>query len=175
MDRKKLEETLFPRRTKTYCILDGAAIKDVPGRLYEMAPLHECLLRGELSPDMVHMAPYVALMVEGDDFSNWVIENAMGKNGSLFLNTRFSITEMRSHFRSLISVHTEDGRPLLFRFYDPRVFRKFLPTCDAEQVTTFFGKVDRFLVDSDEPDILLEYSNKEGELSVKELDLSAKK
>ncbi|REJ75582.1 MAG: DUF4123 domain-containing protein [Acidobacteria bacterium] len=171
MDLKQLEEKLFPLRTKTYCVLDGAAVKELPKRLYEMAPHHECLVRGELTPDMVHVAPYVALMIRGDDFSDWVLENTLGGNCGIFINTRFSITEMRNHLRALMAVHTEDGKPLIFRYYDPRVFRKFLPSCDAGQVETFFGKIDRFLVESEDGEGMLAYSQSEGTLKTDVLEL----
>jgi hypothetical protein len=38
-------------------------------------------------------------------------------------------------------VHDPDGRRLYFRYYDPRVFRVYLPTCNAEEMEQVFGPV----------------------------------
>ena len=161
---------LLTERTRTYCILDGAAIKDLPKVLYKMKPPNYCLLRGELPPDVVHVAPYVALMVPGDPFSDWALENGVNGNRGIFVQTRFSIKEMRRHFQGLITVCDENGNPLLFRFYDPRVFRKFLPTCDPEQVQTFFGNIDKYFVEDETGEKMLVYTHLEGQLETKELE-----
>ncbi len=174
MNLKLLKDTLSIPQTRTYCVLDGAAVKDLPKRLFEMKPPNYCLLRGELTPDMVHVAPYVALMIPNDEFSNWVIENCFAGNKGIFVQTRFSIKEMRKHFRALVTVYDELGNPMLFRFYDPRVFRKFLPTCDADQVKTFFGNVDRFLLADEEEKDFLTYTQTDGVLDQKTIDLSDK-
>ena len=172
MDTGRLKGKLFSNRTKTYCVLDGAAIDGLPKALYEHDPLHECLMRGDLGPDMIHVAPYVSFMIEDDKFTNWVFEHALGRNAVIFINTRFSITEMRNHLRSLMTVHDEDGNPMLFRFYDPRVFRKFLPTCDSGQLETFFGKIDAFFVESEDGTELIRYRIHEGSLEIEEQEKS---
>lgn len=174
MDIRKFTETLISSRARSYCILDGAAVPDLPKRLYEMDPPNYALIAGELTPDMVHVAPYLAIMIPDERFTKWVLQNGIGKNQGIFVQTRYSLTEMRRHFRALMTVHDEEGNPMLFRFYDPRVFRKFLPSCDAEQVTTFFGKVDTFFVEAEEKDVILAYTHDSGELSVKEIELSGK-
>jgi hypothetical protein len=174
MNLQLLKETLLTARARTYCVLDGAAVKDLPRHLYEMKPPNYCLLRGELTPDMVHVAPYVALMIPGEAFSDWVVENCFGANRGIFVQTRFSIKEMRKHFRALITVLDEKGDPMLFRFYDPRVFRKFLPTCDGEQIETFFGSVDKFFLEDEDQKNLLCYTQTDGVLEKKEIDLSDK-
>jgi hypothetical protein len=46
-------------------------------------------------------------------------------------------------------VDIEGGKRVLFRFYDPRVMRVFIPTCDAEQRKEFFGKIESIYVESD--------------------------
>ena len=55
---------------------------------------------------------------------------------------------MRKHFRALVTVHDEAGTPMIFRFYDPRVVHKFLPTCNTGELKTFFGKVDAFFAET---------------------------
>lgn len=52
-----------------------------------------------------------------------------------------------------------EGREVYFRYYDPRVLRLFLPTCTPEEINTFFGPVACFLMEAEEPDILLQFMN----------------
>ena len=174
MNLAKLESTLVARTTRTYCVLEGASVPDLPAKLYEFDPPHFPLIGGELTPDMVHVVPYVALLVPTESFTTWVLENFFGKNWGIFVHTRYSIYEMRRHFRSLIQVTDEEGRPMLFRFYDPRVIRDFLPTCDEEQIEAFFGNVDSYFSEAAEGDVLIEFGRSGGELTKKEIDLADK-
>jgi hypothetical protein len=55
------------------------------------------------------------------------------------------------HFRKFLIVKTEEGDELYFRFYDPRVLRIFLPSCDKEQLKEFFGPVSYFVCEDEDP------------------------
>ncbi len=46
---------------------------------------------------------------------------------------------------------------MIFRYYDPRVLRVYLPTCLAPELRTVFGPVRRFLLESEDPALMLEY------------------
>ena len=65
----------------------------------------------------------------------------------------------------------EDGRELYFRFYDPRVLRIFLPTCNAAETATFFGPVGQFLVEAQDAETLLRFSLLRGALARESLPL----
>ena len=43
------------------------------------------------------------------------------------------------HFRALFTVHDEAGKPMLFRFYDPRVLPAFLEASRPAEVGEVFG------------------------------------
>ena len=150
MDGQKLKELLLSNRTQLYCVLDGASVPDLPVRLYEMRPPHYCLFRGELAPDMAYVAPYLVALLPDAPFTNWVLSECIGKHWGIFAHSRHSIKEMRRHFRALVTVYNEKGNPMIFRYYDPRVLQKFLPTCNGGELKTFFGKVETFFAESDD-------------------------
>jgi hypothetical protein len=150
MNREELEKILFNDRTLVYSVLDGALIKDLRMKLFEMRPPHYCLFPGELTPDVEEAAPYVVQLVPGAPFSEWLLSEFFGKNWGIFVHCPNSIKEMRRHFRGLVKVVTDEGKPMLFRFYDPRVIRRFLPTCNAGELKTFFGKATSFFVEGEE-------------------------
>ena len=48
-------------------------------------------------------------------------------------------------------VQDEGGQEYFFRYYDPRVLRKYLPTCTPEEVRSFFGPVRSFIAENNAP------------------------
>ena len=150
MPRAELEQLLFSEVANVYAILDGASVKDLPQILFEKAPPHFCLFRGNLEPDVAAVAPYVVGLVRGSLFTDWMLDAEIGAHYGIFAASRQSIHEMRRHFRGLFTVYKENGDPMYFRFYDPRVLRAFLPTCNGGELKTFFGPVDRIIAENED-------------------------
>ena len=150
MTKDELKHYLFGQRANAYAILDGASVKGLRMKLYETTPPHYCLFRGELTPDVAEVAPYLVGLLPESPFTDWVLSESFGRHWGIFALSPNSITEMRRHFRSLIRVYDEAGKPMIFRFYDPRVIHSFLPTCNTGELKSFFGKVDVFLAESEE-------------------------
>jgi hypothetical protein len=147
MTKDELKKILFTGRTNVFALLDGASIKDLRMQLFKTDAPNYCLFRGELAPDVAEAAPYLVGLLRDSPFTEWLLSESIGKHWGVFALTRQSITEMRRHFRSLITVHDESGKPMIFRYYDPRVLRNFLPTCNGGELKTFFGKVDTFVAE----------------------------
>ena len=172
MDVTKLTQNLFNGFDRIYAVLDGASIPDLRMKLYEMRPQHYCLYRGELEPDIAEVAPYLVRMVAGTDFSNWVLTEGWGKHWGIFAQSRYSLEEMRKHLRTFLTVHDETGKPLLFRYYDPRVLRAFLPTCNEEELKNFFGIILNFALEDENPQVMLSFFSPKGELRINRVDVS---
>lgn len=170
MDRKVLEKALFSEMANVFAVLDGASIKDLRMRLYEMRPPYHCLFRGELEPDMEEVAPYMVGLIAGTPFTEWVLNEHFGKHWGIFARTRQSIIEMRKHFRSLVTVYNEAGDPKIFRYYDPRVFRSFLPTCNGGELKEFFGSVSEYFAEVPGGDSMTMYKLDNGKLIEKDLE-----
>jgi hypothetical protein len=166
MNTRKLSQCLYNGYSRIYAVLDGAAVPGLRTKLYEMHPQHICLYRGELEPDIAEVAPYLIRMVPDTNFSNWILTEGWGNHWGIFAQSQFSFEEMRKHFRLFLTVHDEAGTPLLFRYYDPRVFRAFLPTCNSGELQKFFGMVLNFAVEDENPQNLLNYYLPKGELKV---------
>ncbi|NNE68364.1 MAG: DUF4123 domain-containing protein, partial [Pyrinomonadaceae bacterium] len=175
MDVQKFKEMLLGKKTRLYCVLDGAAVPDLLMKLYETQAPNFCLLRGKLPPDVLHAAPYVIRLSADNEITDWILEGSVGNNWGIFAQSRSSMKEMRRHFRALLTVHDEDGKPLIFRFYDPRVLRPFLPTCESDELGAFFGKVDSYFVWSDDSESIVSYQVEDGELKESVINLSDKK
>jgi hypothetical protein len=147
--RKKLEKFLFAERARAFTVLDGAAVPELPSKIYEMQPHAVCLYRGEIAPDIAEVAPYLIELIPDTTFTDWLLtEGTGGKHWGIFARSPFSLTELRKHFRKFLTVYDEAGNPLLFRYYDPRVLVKFLPTCDAENLGALFGRVTEYAAET---------------------------
>ncbi len=150
----KLAQTLFPNEeTQAYTILDGASIPNLLSKLDEYQPECYCLFAGELEPDMAEVAPYLVSLLADSPFTEWVLLEGWGKHWGVFALTEIKISAMRNHLRKLIYVRDEQGKPLHFRFYDPRVLAQFLPTCTTQELADFFGEITSFVTETENKQI----------------------
>jgi hypothetical protein len=157
IDAAKMRRHLVVDTTRLYAILDGALVPDLPMRLYESQLPHYCLLQGQLDPNLAYVAPHLVYLEPGNAFTESIFDNAGQSNCGIFIHSRSSMASMHKHFRALISVMSEDGRPLTFRYYDPRVLREFLPSCNTAELVTFFGRSDAFFARDEEGQGILKF------------------
>jgi hypothetical protein len=154
---EKLKSQLFVPGEKTYAILDGASVPDLIDQLYALEPDWECLYRGELEPDIAEVAPYLVELTRGHAFTEWVITNGWGKHWGIFVLSPIDIKMLRRHFRTFLVVHDSEARPLYFRYYDPRVLRIYLPTCNATELKQVFGPVTAYIMEGENPDDIIRF------------------
>jgi hypothetical protein len=155
-----------------YAVLDGASAPDLLDHLYGDRPEFYCLFRGELEPDMAEVAPYLVQLAGDAPFTQWLLGEGWGKHWGIFAASAEEVVPVRHHFRALVSVYDETGKPLLFRFYDPRVMRTFLPTCNAGELAEVFGPVAAYRMEAEDPAVLLSFRNEDGTLETRELALA---
>jgi len=149
--KSELEMALFGDSfLNVYALVDGAQCLELMPTFEDMTPPNECLFLGELDPEMQMVAPYLVELREDEKFFDWLFDNGWGKSWCVFLTSESEMLDLRSHFRRLTVVEMPDGQFVYFRFYDPRVLRGFLPTCDGDQSGQMYGKVvETFFVEGD--------------------------
>ncbi len=147
---KNLARHLFADTSlNAYAILDGASNPALLDHLYADQPEFACLYRGKLEPDIAECAPYLARLEPGVPFTEWVITKHWGHHWGIFAVANCDLATLRRHLRKFNMVYdTESHSSLLFRYYDPRVLSVFLPSCDAEQMNSFFGPVQGFFAET---------------------------
>jgi Domain of unknown function (DUF4123) len=152
-----------------FAVLDGASIPDLLDQLYEQQPEHVCLYRGELEPDMAEVAPYLVKLDPDSDFTDWLFEKGWGQHWGIFALSNESLSAMRNHFRTFLIVYTPENKPVNFRYYDPRVMRLYLPTCNAKELATVFGPVEEFLLEGEDAKTALRFRDNSGVLQQEKL------
>ena len=85
-----------------------------------------------------------------------LLDEGWGRSWGVFATIHDS-TALRRHLRRFLKVHDEDGREMVFRFYDPRVLRVYLPTCRRDELAQVFGPVSSYLTEGVEGETLIDF------------------
>jgi Domain of unknown function (DUF4123) len=160
-----IREKLYREEGATiWAVLDGASVPGLLQQLADHEPEHICLYAGELQPDVAEVAPYLVKLEAKAPFTEWLIEKGWGQHWGVFAETGEDLRSLRKHFRSFLTVYDETGKSMLFRYYDPRVLRVHLPTCNGEELKTMFGPVQSYMMEDENPAAILRFRLKSGSL-----------
>ncbi len=144
-----------------HAILDTARDDRIYYKLLESGLEAFSLFRGEKARELATVAPYLVPLRRDEPFTQWLFTYGWGNSWGIIVESsadRVDPAGLKGHFQSLVMVYDEEGRPLYFRYYDPRVLRSYLPTCDEAQLRSFFGSVNSFYVEGEEPGVLIHYA-----------------
>ena len=142
--------------TSVWAILDCARDDRIYPALRLSGLDYRCLYSGRLPKALEAAAPHLIELAPAYSFTRKLIELGWGNSWGIFLRIGDS-SNLRYHLRTFLRVQDEGGRFLLFRYYDPRVLRVYLPTCRPDELTAVFGPIDRYLTESDDGRSLLEF------------------
>jgi len=154
----------LPARSAVFVILDGARDERIYGAVDGTRLPKDCLYTGDLPWQLQMTAPYLVQLERDDRFTKYVLSNGWGSSWGVFLRTETGIKQLRRHLRQFLRVKDERGRRLLFRYYDPRVLRVYLPTCLPAEIEQFYGPIESYLMEGETADEVLEFRNENGRL-----------
>lgn len=151
--RQLLSDLLFTQPgLSAYAVVDGASMEDLLDHLDGLQPEHVCLYRGELKPGVEVVAPYLVRLEPNSPFLGWLLDCGWGHHFGVFVLTDQPMGPLRLQLRRHLRVTMEDGSTKLFRYYDPRVLRVFLPTLLPGELPAFFGPISQFLCEGKSAD-----------------------
>lgn len=143
-----LKAQLFDTPIKrAFALLDGASEPALIPEIEKAGLATTCLLRGELDTELYRAAPHLLELDADHPLTDWLLTESFGKHWGIFILTNANSRTLRQHCRALLSVYDPDGEPLFFSYYDPRVLRIYLPTCNARELDDFFGVCKRFIAE----------------------------
>ena len=145
-------------RMRTYVLLDGARDERIVQKIHYYECAHECLFFGDIPEELAEVAPYLVELEPVGWFSSWLISEGWGDSWGIYVQSYADLETLRRHFRRYLRVKSPDGENLFFRYYDPRVLRVYLPTCDSRELEYVFGPVKNFIVESEEPGSVQTYT-----------------
>lgn len=147
-------------------ILDGARDYMRIGLARLKSPAFGSLYIGKKGQRLDHVAPHLFLCDRQGVVEHLTLSGEKPDEVGILCETRVAFPKVYKHFRRFLTVERQrDGRRVLFRFYDPRVLRTFLPVCTRLELDQFFGPVETFRCQGDDPGLILSFSrDKKGKL-----------
>ena len=110
------------------------------------------------------VAPYLVRLDHEYHDTHKLLEHGWDNSWGVMLRCDTRMERLRSHLRRLLMVHNQAGKRLLFRYYDPRVLRVFLPTCREIELREVFGPIECFWCENESPESMLEFRMQGGKL-----------
>lgn len=134
-----------------YAVLDAARGERILELLREAVEPHRSLYEGAPGEPLENVAPYLVGPLAPDSrLLERLVEEGWGKRWGIYCIGRKPFKEVRRHLRRFLVVEIDDtGERVYFRFYDPRVLERFLPTCVPRQEEELFGDLLAFLVEGE--------------------------
>lgn len=148
--REQIMRTLWPEGEKSklgvWAILDCARDPRIYLALLESRLEFRCLYSGKLPRALEMVAPHLVELFPNHRLTARLLDEGWGNAWGVFLKIEDS-SNLRHHLRKFLKVQDEDGRRMLFRYYDPRVLRVYLPTCTADELRQVLGPIQSFVVE----------------------------
>jgi hypothetical protein len=169
----RLEKCFWPAgfRRNIWMIVDGARDPRVFPMLLDCHLEYSCLYSGTLPSALEIAAPYLLRLDYEYSDTRLFLQRAWGNNWGVFLKCDGRLDRLRRHLREFLVVRGPDGASLIFRYYDPRVLRVYLPTCTRDELSTLFGPIECFWMEDEKPETVLEFKFNHVHLASKKLAL----
>jgi hypothetical protein len=163
--RENILKTLWPEgaqsRLGVWAILDCARDPKIYLALLESRLEFRCLYSGRLPRALEMAAPHLVELFPNNRLTAKLLAEGWGRSWGVFLKIG-DAANLRHHLRKFLRVQDEAGRRLVFRYYDPRVLSRYLPTCTDDERRLFFGPISAFLVERDGEPGLDEFGPRSG-------------
>ena len=155
---------------RVFAILDGARDPLIHPAVTRSGLAYHCLYTGALDPVLARAAPYLVQLRRESPLTRELVTR-WGDAWGIHLRSFAGLTELHRHFRRFLRVKDESGKNLIFRYYDPRVLRTYLPTCTGAELDYVFGPVQRFIVEDRGGAGALAYARTDGLLVTEDLSV----
>jgi len=122
-----------------YAIIDTARDRRTFSLLEESDGDYEILYPPRFAFDLDNRGPHLISVRPGSTCLQSLITAGWGNGWGIYVAGPSDFATVRRHLRRLLFVKLHDGQQVHFRFYDPRVLRDYLPTCNGDELDQFFG------------------------------------
>jgi hypothetical protein len=135
-------------KTPLYAIIDTARDRKAYSLLDDTDSHFETIYPHRFSLAMDHRGPHLIPVCPNSTYLDRLIHASWGKSWGIYLAGPSDLSAVRRHLRRLLCIKLRDGQQALFRFYDPRVLRDYLPNCSEEELYRFFGPLTAIYLES---------------------------
>ena len=155
---------------KLYGVLDCARAQGLYEHAARLEPeAAECLFAGKLDPVVRQASPFVVELSPGDPLSRLWRTQGWGQAWGILLSSSAGLPAVRRRLRHFTLARLPDGSgPVMFRFWDPRVLRVYMPLVEPAAAADWFKDIDRYIVETEDGSGSIRYALRNGALSVSE-------
>jgi hypothetical protein len=147
-----------------YAVVDAARDE----RIYDLvhdALFPMCLYRTDVVSPLGRAAPYLMPVEHAEKLMEAWRRDGLGQSWGIFLRAGGEQARVLQRLRTFNQAQLPDGRVVVFRWWDPRVFRVYLPTCNADDLTLWFAAVDEYICENADGEGFAIYRNSRGKLA----------
>ena len=150
-----------------YGILDLARAPELYPHVERLAPAGAaCLFEGRLAPALLRASPHLVELARGDPLTTLWQQTGWGKAWGVLLRSGEGLAVVRRRLRHFTQARLPNGRgPLLFRFWDPRVFRVYLPLVEPAELPPWFKGIDHYIAETEDGAGAIHYALQGGALA----------
>ena len=129
-----------------YGVLDAAR----DARLYPLvlqSPNYSCLFAGDLAPPLRPAAPYLVELSDATPLKEVWRNEGWGLAWGILVRSPLDLSALHRHLRRFLLAQLPDGQMALFRFYDPRVWRVYWPSCTEDEKAQWLQGIDEIVAE----------------------------
>ena len=142
-----LWETAERENCRLFGIVDSARNDEVFRYMIEGEMDFRSLFEGTMDVQSYGVSGFLVDCQKGSPLMKWMTTEVWGDNCCIFFTSKASFDDLFAHFQKFNRVYLEGDEVVLFRFYDPRVLRTYLPTCNSKEIDLFFGEIESFFAE----------------------------
>lgn len=169
--RERLLRILTTQPDPLFALLDAARDDRVLDWLKNSGEQYQSLYEGEKAQELEMFAPYLVRLHKQSPLLRRLVREAWGDSWGMYVTSAETAEGLRKHFRHFLMVEIEGGKQVYFRFYDPRVLRAYLPSCNPGEAQELTGPVKHYWMEDEDPNKLLRFHAGEKGAVRRELDL----
>lgn len=141
--------TLTNPYRRLYGVVDAARNLQLAGKARRCGYDLVSLFLGAQAAQLADLAPYFFQVPHGAPFLTNDWQAALGQSCGVLIDSPATPAVVFGHLRYAFIIQDEAGQPYFFRYYDPRVLRPYLVSCDPKQLSEFFGPVRAWICEDE--------------------------
>lgn len=158
----------MPPKPRLYGVLDCAMEPSLYEHVQRLQPEQAaCLYMGRIDPQILSVSPHLVELNPDDPLSRRWRAEGWGQSWGLLLSARADLAAIRRRLRHFTMARLPNGEgPVLFRFWDPRVFRVYMPLVEPGDLKDWFQGIDLFVAETQDGTGSIRYSLEGGALKI---------
>jgi len=133
---------LSKNKQRLYAIVDAGIYGEIIDIFDIDAPKHRILFKDEYIEEYENVAPYIIDLNNDENVKEQILSKGYGETWLTFLLSSNDIDTLANTLKERINVYSQKhDKEIIFRFYDPRNFERYLKMHTKEQLTELYGDV----------------------------------